>query len=98
MIEQFNIEVDNQKKYVILKEIQNYYNDFINNPMSREDEILLIKEIIGEIFSEERNSFNHYIVEFFSDGKEIDFDNLKKAYDIFCLEQTNVIKVSKWIG
>ena len=28
---QFKIEVDNEKKYIILKEIQNYYSDFVTN-------------------------------------------------------------------
>ena len=76
---QFKIEVDNEKKYIILK-------------------VFTIDEIVSEIFSEERNGFNCFVTEYFSDGKEIDYDSLKKAYDLFCLERTSIIDTSRWIG
>ena len=95
---QFKIEVDNEKKYIILKEIQNNYSDFVNNPMARKEEVFTIDEIVSEIFSEERNGFNCFVTEYFSDGKEIDYDSLKKAYDLFCLERTSIIDTSRWIG
>lgn len=98
MTTNFNVEVDNKKKYTILKEIQNYYNDFITNPMANEEEVKKINQIVDEIFSEEREGFAHFIIEFFEDGKEIEYDNLKKAFDLYCLEQTSIIRTSKWIG
>ncbi len=96
----FNIEVDNAKKYSILKQIQNYYSDFISNPMARDDEVKTINKIINEIFSEERNGLNHFVVDYFSDEeKEIDYDTLKKAYDLYLLEQTSALPLeeARWL-
>ena len=95
---QFKIEVENSKKYKILKEIQNYYSDYVNNPMARTEEVLEIEEIVKEVFSEEGNGLSNFLVKYYDDDKEIDFDTLKKAYELFCLEQTSVIEPSKWIG
>ena len=66
--------------------------------MARKEEVFTIDEIVSEIFSEERNGFNCFVTEYFSDGKEIDYDSLKKAYDLFCLERTSIIDTSRWIG
>ncbi len=101
----FKIEVDNAKKYSILKQIQNYYSDFISNPMAREDEVKTINKIINEIFSEERNGFNHFVVEHFTDEEieedslEIDYDVLKSLYDSYLLEQTNALPIeeARWL-
>ena len=98
MTAHFNVEVEDKKKYTILKEIHNYYSDFISNPMANDSEVKLFEQIIEELFSEERNGFAHFVIEFFEDGKEIEFDNLKEAYNEYSLEQTSVIRTSKWIG
>ncbi|MCM1370914.1 MAG: hypothetical protein NC181_03380 [Clostridium sp.] len=98
MTTQIKVEVDNRNSYLLLKEIQNYFSDFISNPMVSEENLLKIKEIIDELFSEERTGFKNFVVEFFEDGRNVDFDSLNEAYDMFCLEQTITIQQAPhWI-
>lgn len=98
MTTQIKIEVDNKQKYQILTKIQNYYTDFVNNDMAREYEVEKLDEIIKEIFSEEKSGFNRYVVKYFSDEKEIDYDTLETAYNTYYKQITEKVEPTKWIG